>query len=778
MAQKDIDMIHQAINIDSIISEHKNQRLFEGGFGFEKENVRVDLQGRLAQTPHPKVFGNKTDHPYITTDFSESQIEMITPVRDSIDEALGFLETLHDEVSLNLSNELLWPQSAPPILPDAEEDIPIARFDEKGAEMEQYRQYLAQEYGRKKQLLSGVHFNVSFNDQILLQMYQASGSTFISYEQFHEQVYFKTLRNFKRYRWFLIALLGNSPVVHSSYIKECVNLLPKLKDDTFHLSHAGSMRNSMCGYRNKENLCLNYNSLSDYHQSIDDAIRKGLISQAKENYASIRVKTRDGDKDISHLEVRLLDLNPFVKTGVDIHHARIIHQFLVYCLFKQEPDILDHKAQERAYVNHEWAASFIMDEQVSIITDDGQQQPLQGALRDILSEMIELTGYFLDQKYSESFEHLQYLVNNPDKRPAVRFLKELERDNFIQWNLDKANKYLEYSQQKTYHFFGLEDMELSTQLLLREAMLRGVSFEIMDRSENFVRLSTPIKTEYVMQATRTSLDNYASVLLMENKVMTKKVLQASGLNSPVGQEYYAPDVALNQFNEYKGQAIVIKPKSTNFGLGISIIKENTDKSMYDQAVRMAFQHDNTILIEQFISGKEYRMFIINDELVGILHRVPANVIGDGKSTIAQLIEKKNQNPLRGKGYKTPLEKIAMGEAESMFLQTQGLNFDSLPNKNQQVFLRENSNISTGGDSIDFTDEVHESYKQLAIEAAKALNVKVTGLDMMIDDIHIPATKDNYSIIEMNFNPAIHIHCHPFIGKNRRLNAKMLDALGF
>ena len=148
------------------------------------------------------------------------------------------------------------------------------------------------------------------------------------------------------------------------------------------------------------------------------------------------------------------------------------------------------------------------------------------------------------------------------------------------------------------------------------------------------------------------------------------------------------------------------------------------------------------------------------------------------SSIAQLIAKKNQDPLRGKGYKTPLEKIEMGQAEAMFLETQALDFNSVPAKNQQVFLRENSNISTGGDSIDFTDDVHVSYKQLAIEAAKALNVKVTGLDMMIDDIYTPANKGNYSIIEMNFNPAIHIHCHPFKGKNRRLNEKMLDALGF
>ncbi|WP_430816429.1 bifunctional glutamate--cysteine ligase GshA/glutathione synthetase GshB [Carboxylicivirga sp. RSCT41] len=771
-------MENDCINIDHIINKHINPYLLQGGFGFEKENVRVDLQGNLAQTPHPEIFGNKREHPYITTDFSESQIELITPVRHSVEEALGFLETLHDEVSLKLDNELLWPQSAPPKLPCADEDIPIAKFDAEGSDMEQYRVYLSKNYGRKKQLLSGVHFNISFDEQVLQHMYDSTDDSAYSYDQFREQVYLKTLRNFKRYRWFLIALLGNSPVVHRSYVNECVNLLPQLQDDTFHLKYAGSMRNSMCGYRNKENLCLNYNTFEGYHKSIEKAIDDGLISQAKENYASIRLKSLDEGKTISHLEVRMLDLNPFVRAGVDIHHARIIHQFLLYCLIKPEAHAFDQEVQMIAYYNHEKAASCILDEGTHIMDDNNEAVLLQDALKDMLGEIDEATGHLLNDNYRLSFNVLKNMVHDKESRPAVVMLKELRDDNFIDWNLQKAKVYLNESSEKTYNFHGLEDMELSTQLLLRDALIRGVAIDIMDRSENFVRLSRGNNTQYVMQATRTSLDNYASILLMENKVMTKKVLETAGISTPPGKEYTDDKLALASFSFYKKKSIVIKPKSTNFGLGISILKDNQDEAMFVRAVNMAFEHDNTILIEQFVSGREYRMFIINDELVGILHRVPANVVGDGKLTISQLIDVKNEDPLRGKGYKTPLEKIAKGEAEAMFLETQGLGFDSVPPDGETVFLRENSNISTGGDSLDFTDEVHESYKQLAIKAARALDVKVTGLDMMIDDISVPASSDNYSIIEMNFNPAIHIHCHPFKGQNRRLNARMLDALGF
>ena len=281
-----------------------------------------------------------------------------------------------------------------------------------------------------------------------------------------------------------------------------------------------------------------------------------------------------------------------------------------------------------------------------------------------------------------------------------------------------------------------------------------------------------------MQATKTSLDSYVSVLMMENKVVTKKVLERAGISVPGGYEYTSPEAGMADYRMYAGKPVVIKPKSTNFGLGITILKHNYDETDFKAALQIAFEHDNTVLIEKFIPGREFRIFIINDEVVGILHRVPANVTGDGVLNIGQLIDRKNEDPLRGKGYRTPLEKIRKGREEEMFLKQQGMDFNTVPKEGEVVYLRENSNISTGGDSIDFTDDIDDSYKAIAVEAAKALNVKITGLDMMIQDIHAPATPDNYAIIEMNFNPAIHIHCYPFKGKNRHLNHKMIKALGF
>ena len=173
-------------------------------------------------------------------------------------------------------------------------------------------------------------------------------------------------------------------------------------------------------------------------------------------------------------------------------------------------------------------------------------------------------------------------------------------------------------------------------------------------------------------------------------------------------------------------------------------------------MEQALSYDTIILIEEFIAGKEYRFLVIGDEVAGVLHRVPANVVGDGRSTIEELVNEKNKNPLRGEGYVTPLKNKAWQCGEGVFSLT-GKDISYIPKREEIVYLRENSNISTGGDSIDYTDEVHQDYKDIAVQAAKAVGAKIRGADIIIQDIKAAARDENYSIIELNFNPALHIH---------------------
>lgn len=321
-------------------------------------------------------------------------------------------------------------------------------------------------------------------------------------------------------------------------------------------------------------------------------------------------------------------------------------------------------------------------------------------------------------------------------------------------------------------------LELSTAMLIAAAKKRGITVEILDAEDNFIRLTKGEKTEYVKQATRTSKDTYIAPLIMENKEVTKLVLRELGINVPAGMMVQSVDEAMAHFESFRGRDLVVKPKSSNFGLGIEIFKKLQCASCFQQAVVKAFTYDTAVLIEDFIPGKEYRFLVIGEQVAGILHRVPANVVGDGVSTIAELVAEKNRNPLRGKGYVTPLEKLTLDDTEIAFLGEQHKTVATIPKAGETVYLRENSNISTGGDSIDFTDAIREDYKAIAVAAAKAVGANICGADIIISDIKAKPDASNYSIIELNFNPALHIHNYPFVGQNRHVDDKVLDLLGF
>ena len=184
------------------------------------------------------------------------------------------------------------------------------------------------------------------------------------------------------------------------------------------------------------------------------------------------------------------------------------------------------------------------------------------------------------------------------------------------------------------------------------------------------------------------------------------------------------------------------------------------------------------MLETYLPGTEYRFFVIDGQTKAVLLRVPANVVGDGQQTVAQLVAQKNDDPLRGDGNRTPLKKIALGPLELLQLKSQGYTPDSVPAAGVTVQLRANSNISTGGDSIDQTDVVHESYKQLAARIAEALTAKICGVDLIIPDCLLPveAQPDTYGIIEANFNPMMMMHLFPYQGTSRRLTVDVLRLL--
>ena len=334
-----------------------------------------------------------------------------------------------------------------------------------------------------------------------------------------------------------------------------------------------------------------------------------------------------------------------------------------------------------------------------------------------------------------------------------------------------------------FSFPGYDDMELSTKLIIRSAQRRKIKVEVLDREANFLRLSQNNKVEYVMQATKTSLDSYMSFLCMEDKNISKLLLEQNGLRIPQGFCFSYLEEALEKGQRLLARDLVVKPSTSNYGLGITILKAHCTLKEYKEALALAFSHAPRVIVEEFIRGEEYRFLILKDQCSAVCRRIPANIVGDGSKTVRELVEEKNQDPRRGSqeamSHKTPMEKIQFGPIEETYLAKEGLDWKSVPQKGKQIFLRFNSNVSTGGEAIDCTDEMPSFYKDLALKAAKSVGACLCGVDFIIPELGNSAPfSEDYAILELNFNPTIYIHEYPAQGQARNVSSEILDLLGF
>lgn len=741
---------------------HVNARPFidQARFGIEREGQRVDLAGNLAKTDHPAIFGDRSYHPYIQTDFSETQTEMITPVTDSIPELFQYLAAVYDVTARSIpKEEMIWPLSMPPALPEKDEEIIIAKL--KNFEDVLYRRYLAKEYGKRKQMVSGIHFNFEFGDELLRTLFSHQ-EEFQDFSEFKTELYLKTARNFMRYRWMITYLFGASPMSEKNYFL----------DESHPQEPVRSIRNSALGYTNHPNVKVSYASMKQYLADIERMIEEGKLSEEKEFYTPLRFRGGKKVADLAttgvrYIELRNIDLNPYARLGINPEQVRFLQLFLMYMLWTEEKEDCDQWVAEGTTRNNKVAL-----EQPSDQTEFHQEgrEILEG-VKQMLVELDWLDSLYLVEEALTQMDH-------PEQTLAAKLYQEAQLSSQQEVAVALGHQYYKESHERPYQLAGFREMELSTQIFMFDAIQKGVQVKVLDESDQFLRLQFQDHVEYVKNANMTSKDSYIVPLIMENKTVTKKVLKEAGFRVPGGAEFSSMEEAVKAYPRFAEQAFVIKPKSTNYGLGITIFKEGASLEDYQAGLAIAFREDSSVLVEEFMPGTEYRFFVIDGEVQAIMLRVPANVIGDGIRTVKELVEEKNSDPLRGTNHRAPLELIQLGELEQLMLKEQGLTIESVPQANQIVYLRENSNISTGGDSIDMTDEFSEAYKKIAVSAVEALGAKISGIDLIIPDKEIDPTTDKkaYGIIEANFNPAMHMHVYPFAGKGRRLTMNVLKLL--
>ena len=730
--------------------------ILQANFGIERESLRVDRQGKLAHTPHPSWLGARSFHPYIQTDFCEFQMELITPVAKSTTEARRLLGAITDVAGRSISkDELLWPLSMPPRI--KAQEIQVAQL--KNEFERHYRNYLAEKYGTKLQAISGIHYNMELGKDLVEALFQESDQ--IDIIAFKNALYLKLAQNYLRYRWVITYLFGAAPIAEQGFFDQEVP------------EPVRSFRNSDHGYVNKEEIQVSFASLEDYVSAIENYIEQGDLIAEKEFYSAVRFRGQKVnrsflDKGITYLEFRNFDLNPFERIGISQTTMDTVHLLLLAFLWLDAPENVDQALAQGHALNEKIALSHPLE-----------PLPSEAETQNITTALDQLVQHFgLGDYHQGLVKQVKDAFADSSQTLAAQLLPHIKDKSLSDFALDKALAYHDYDWTAHYALKGYEEMELSTQMLLFDAIQKGLHFEILDEQDQFLKLWHKDHVEYVKNGNMTSKDNYVVPLAMANKTVTKKILADAGFPVPTGDEFTSLEQGLAYYPLIKGKQIVVKPKSTNFGLGISIFQEPASLDNYKKALEIAFAEDTAVLVEEFIPGTEYRFFILDGRCESVLLRVAANVVGDGKHTIRELVAQKNANPLRGRDHRSPLEIIKLGDIEQLMLTQQGYAPDDILPEGKKVNLRRNSNISTGGDSIDVTETIDSSYQELAAAMATSMGAWACGVDLIIPDKTQPASKEkpHFTCIELNFNPAMYIHTYCAEGPGQAITPKILDKL--
>ncbi len=429
--------------------------------GIEKESLRVSPQGQLSQQPHPAALGSALTHPSITTDFSEALLEFITAPHDSPESMLAELDDIHRFTCAHIGDEILWASSMPCFLGE-DHGIPLAQYGRSNnARMKTtYRMGLSWRYGRRMQTIAGIHYNFSLPDGFWA-WYARNRFPGEGWQDLRNRSYFGLIRNFRRYSWLLLYLFGASPAVCRSFLAGRQHGLEALGEHTLLARWGTSLRMGDLGYQSnaQENLYVCYNSLREYTRSLRTALatphpeytrigtrvdgeyrqlRDTVLQIENEFYSSIRPKrvARSGqtptaaleESGVQYIEVRCMDLNPFLPLGIDAGTVRFLDLFLLGCLFWDSP--ATDPAEYRRIRENTRRTVYAGRHPHTTLQDGDGERPLRDWAGALLQALQPIAGW-LDQAcgghaYRQSWELQQQRLAQPQLTPSAQVLSQLQ----------------------------------------------------------------------------------------------------------------------------------------------------------------------------------------------------------------------------------------------------------------------------------------------------------------------------------------------------------------
>jgi len=452
--------------------------------GIEKESLRVTSDGHIAKTAHPKTLGSALKHPSITTDYSEALLEFITEPSSSIEQVLNSLDEIHRYTYRQIGEELLWVSSMPCQL-GADNQIPVAQYGTSniGTMKQVYRIGLGHRYGRAMQTISGIHYNFSVPDTLWRELQKNSKDQRQSLQDFKSEGYFGAIRNFRRYSWLLLYLLGAAPAVCRSFVASRQhNLQPVGSDDhSLHSPYATSLRMGDLGYQSaaQSSLVISYDSLQEYIATLRDALQKPyaaydqiglkdkqgkyqqlnthLLQIENEFYSAIRPKrTAESNetplqaldrRGVEYIEVRCIDVNPLLSCGIDAETIRFLDSFLLFCLLSDSPHSNDLENTQMAtnmlrtvYTGRDPEMLLMRGQKTCKLQDWGIE--LLDEMQPVAEILDRAHGHQESKLYLAALNKMRAAINDPQLTPSATLLEEMQQKNetFYAMSMRKARE--------------------------------------------------------------------------------------------------------------------------------------------------------------------------------------------------------------------------------------------------------------------------------------------------------------------------------------------------
>ncbi|MCZ8048537.1 MAG: cyanophycin synthetase [Microcystis aeruginosa K13-05] len=314
----------------------------------------------------------------------------------------------------------------------------------------------------------------------------------------------------------------------------------------------------------------------------------------------------------------------------------------------------------------------------------------------------------------------------------------------------------------------------STETIVKEAQARNIPWLLLS-ARSMVQLGYGVHQKRI-QATLSSFSGILAVELACDKEGTKTILKDGGIPVPRGTVIQYLDELSAAIEEVGGFPIVIKPLDGNHGRGISIDIKNQQEAEEAYDLASAASKTRSVIVERYYKGSDHRILVINGKVAAVAERIPAHVVGDGRSTVEELIEITNQDPNRGDGHANVLTKITIDKTALNVLEKQGYELTSILAHGEIAYLRATANLSTGGIAVDRTDEIHPENVWIAQRVAKLIGLDIAGIDVVTDDIRKPLKEVDGVIVEVNAAPGFRMHVAPSRGLPRNIAAPVIDML--